>query len=162
MEEILKTKWKKLDGTPITLPIMEAVEAVIVGERELGNQLKICIGTDSQTHGREFEFATVILFLRKGHGGYMYRSNSRESKKMTLKERMLIEVSRSIEIAYYLCPLFDKYNTEMEIHADINTNPRWGSNVALKEAMGYILGMGYAFKAKPEALAASYCADRVT
>ena len=32
---------------------------------------------------------------------------------------------------------------------------------ALKEAMGYILGMGFAFKAKPEAFASSSCANKV-
>src|SRR5215203_3565692 len=48
-----------------------------------------------------------------------------------------------------------------EGHADINTNPHFKSNDALKEAMGYILGMGFAFKAKPEAFASSSCANKV-
>ncbi|PDH51276.1 MAG: hypothetical protein CNE98_07310, partial [Bacteroidetes bacterium MED-G17] len=39
--------------------------------------------------------------------------------------------------------------------------PQFKSNIALKEAMGYILGMGYTFKAKPEAFASSYCANKV-
>ncbi|MCB0640283.1 MAG: hypothetical protein KDC44_01525, partial [Phaeodactylibacter sp.] len=34
-------------------------------------------------------------------------------------------------------------------------------NTALKEAMGYILGMGFVFKAKPNAFASSSCADKV-
>jgi len=59
-----------------------------------------------------------------------------------------------------LCDLFIKYQVEMEVHADINTNPSFKSNDALKEAMGYILGMGFAFKAKPEAFASSCCADK--
>jgi predicted RNase H-related nuclease YkuK (DUF458 family) len=49
----------------------------------------------------------------------------------------------------------------MEVHADINTNPVFKSNEALREAMGYILGMGFAFKAKPEAYASSSCANRI-
>jgi predicted RNase H-related nuclease YkuK (DUF458 family) len=49
----------------------------------------------------------------------------------------------------------------MEVHADINTNPAFKSNDALKEAMGYILGMGFAFKAKPHAFASSSCANKV-
>ena len=60
------------------------------------------------------------------------------------------EVAKSIEIAYELCDLFIEHNIEMEVHADINTNPQFKSNDALKEAMGYILGMGFAFKAKPD------------
>lgn len=74
---------------------------------------------------------------------------------------MLIEVAMSVEIAYELCDLFNKYDVDMEVHADINTNPQFKSNEALREAMGYILGMGFAFKAKPEAFASSSCANKV-
>jgi predicted RNase H-related nuclease YkuK (DUF458 family) len=74
---------------------------------------------------------------------------------------MLQEVSKSIEIAYELCDLFIEYDIEMEVHADINTNAQFKSNDALKDAMGYIMGMGFAFKAKPDAFASSCCADKV-
>jgi predicted RNase H-related nuclease YkuK (DUF458 family) len=74
---------------------------------------------------------------------------------------MLVEVAKSIEIAYELCYLFTQYDVDMEVHADINTNPQFKSNDALREAMGYILGMGFAFKAKPEAFASSSCANKV-
>jgi hypothetical protein len=40
------------------------------------------------------------------------------------------------------------YNVDMEVHADINTNPNFKSNDALKEAMGYILGMGFRFQSQ--------------
>jgi predicted RNase H-related nuclease YkuK (DUF458 family) len=55
----------------------------------------------------------------------------------------------------------DKYEVALEVHADINTDPHFQSNVALKEAMGYILSMGFVFKAKPDAFASSTCADKV-
>ncbi|MBL7778512.1 MAG: hypothetical protein JNK66_09505 [Chitinophagales bacterium] len=161
MESVLKNKWHRLDGANITLPIAEAVENALINEREMGNAIKVCIGTDSQVRGKETEFATVIVILRKGRGGFMFINNEKTLQKMGLKERLLTEVSRSIEIAYHLCPLFDKYQTELEVHADINTNPRFGSNTALSEAMGYILSMGFTFKAKPEAHAASCCANYV-
>ena len=80
---------------------------------------------------------------------------------MTIKQRMLTEVSKSIEVAYALCNLFTLYGVDMEVHADINKNPNFKSNDALKEAMGYILGMGFAFKAKPHAFASSNCANKV-
>lgn len=161
MESVLKNKWHRLDGSNITLPIAQAVENALINEREMGNAIKVCIGTDSQVRGKETEFATVIVILRKGRGGFMFINNEKTLQKMGLKERLLTEVSRSIEIAYHLCPLFDQYNTELEVHADINTNPRFGSNTALSEAMGYILSMGFTFKAKPEAHAASCCANYV-
>jgi predicted RNase H-related nuclease YkuK (DUF458 family) len=134
---------------------------VIVREKEMGHQLKVCIGTDSQVKGRETEFATVIVFIRKGKGGFMYIHNETSTQKMSVKQRMLLEVAKSIEVAYALCRLFTIYNVDMEVHADINTNPNFKSNDALKEAMGYILGMGFAFKAKPHAFASSNCANKV-
>jgi hypothetical protein len=91
----------------------------------------------------------------------MFISNEHTTQKYSIKERMLVEVARSIEIAYELCDLFNKYDVDMEVHADINTNPQFKSNEALREAMGYILGMGYAFKAKPDAFASSCCADKM-
>jgi predicted RNase H-related nuclease YkuK (DUF458 family) len=72
-----------------------------------------------------------------------------------------MEVNKSIEVAYELCSLFTKYDVDMEVHADINTNPQFKSNDALREAMGYILGMGFVFKAKPDAFASSSCANKM-
>ncbi|MFT4023247.1 MAG: ribonuclease H-like YkuK family protein [Flavihumibacter sp.] len=153
--------WRKFNGDLIELPIKEAVEKAIQKESNNGYHLKVCIGTDSQVKGSETEFATVIVFLREGRGGFMFIHNEKTRQQYSIKERMLVEVARSIEIAYELCPLFTEYNVDMEVHADINTNPHFKSNDALREAMGYILGMGFAFKAKPEAFASSSCANKV-
>ena len=153
-------KWRKFNGESIELPIKQAVTNAIKRESEKGIKLKVCIGTDSQVKGSDTEFATVIVFLREHNGGFMYIHNEKTKQRFHLKERMLLEVAKSIEIAYELCDLFIEHHVEMEVHADINTNPNFKSNDALKEAMGYILGMGFAFKAKPEAFASSCCADK--
>jgi len=153
-------EWRKFNGERLNLPLEEAVENAIIKEIELGHRLKICIGSDSQVKGKITEFATVIVFLREKKGGFMYFSNEKTIQRMSLKERMIREVSSSVQLAYSLCPLLDKYHVELEVHADINTDPGFKSNVALKDAMGYILGMGFVFKAKPEAFASSCCADR--
>jgi len=153
--------WRKLNGDQVTVPIEDEIRKVLLREKEMGHDLKVCIGTDSQVKGRETEFATVIVFIRKGRGGFMYIRNETTERKMSVKERMLVEVSKSIEVAYALCRIFTLYNVDMEVHADINTNPQFKSNEALKEAMGYIVGMGFAFRAKPEAFASSCCANKV-
>lgn len=154
-------KWRRFNGDLIHLPIKEEVRQAIIRETEKGFHLKVCIGTDSQVKGLETEFATVIVFLREGHGGFMFIHNEKTRDVYSIKERMLVEVAKSIEIAYELCDLFTEYDVDMEVHADINTNPQFKSNLALREAMGYILGMGFAFKAKPEAFASSSCANKV-
>ncbi len=154
-------KWRKLNGQRLEKPILEVVETTLKKEIDLGHKMKVCIGTDSQVRGKVIEFATVIVFLREKKGGFMYISNDSLTQKMSIRERMIAEVARSIEVAYSLCDLLDRFNVELEVHADINTDPHFQSNVALKEAMGYILGMGFVFKAKPDAFASTSCADKV-
>jgi len=131
--------WRKFSGEIIQSPILEEVEKAIEREVALGNKLKVCIGTDSQVKGTVTDFATVIVFLREQRGGFMFIHQERTSQKMSIKERMLTEVQKSIDIA----------------------NPMFKSNQALHEAMGYILSMGFVFKAKPEAFASSYCANKI-
>ena len=154
-------QWRRLNGAKVRTPIEKEVTQMLLYEAGLGHQIKVCIGTDSQVKGRETEFATVIVFVRKGKGAFMYIHNDRTTRRMTIKERMLEEVAKSIDIAYRLCDIFTAFNVDMEVHADINTNPNFKSNDALKEAMGYITGMGFAFKAKPYAFASSSCANKV-
>ncbi len=154
-------QWRRLNGDIISGPIEDEVRRIIVEEKEKGNVLKACIGTDSQVKGKETEFATVIVFVRKGKGGFMYIHNEISFQKMGIKERMLTEVAKSIDIAYSLCRIFTLYNIEMEVHADINTDPNFKSHDAFKEAMGYIMGMGFVFRAKPHAFASSSCANKV-
>ena len=154
-------QWRRLNGQIIDATLAEAVENSILSEKAAGNKLKVCIGTDSQVRNDVIEFATVIVFLRQKKGGFMFIANDRTTKKMSLKERMISEVAKSVEVAYSLCDLLDAHDVELEVHADINTDPLFESNTALREAMGYILGMGFVFKAKPEAFASSSCADKM-
>ena len=159
--ETKQQQWRTLSGRKIHQPIEKEIMEVMAKEKAMGHELKVCIGTDSQVKNKITEFATVIVFIRKGKGGFMYIHNETTKQKMSIKERMLLEVAKSIEVAYPLCNIFSRYSVDMEVHADINTNPSFKSNDALKEAMGYIMGMGFVFKAKPDAFASSCCANKV-
>lgn len=152
--------WKRLNGDPIN-SITDAVENAILTSIANKNPIKVCIGSDSQVKGTKLDMATAIVFLREGRGGFMFVKKSTTKHTMGMKERLLKEVADSIEIAYRICPLLERYNVPLEVHADINTDPTFESNVALKEAMGYILGMGYTFKAKPNAFAGTSCANKI-
>jgi uncharacterized protein len=152
--------WSKLSGERLENPLFDEVETALVDELKI-HRIKVCIGTDSQVKGDIIQFATAIVFLREGKGGFIYLNKYKTDLRFSLKQRMIQEVADSIDVAYLLCPLFDKYNVEMEVHADINSDPQFQSNIAFKEAMGYIMGMGYTFKAKPDAFASTYCANKV-
>lgn len=153
--------WKKFSGEVVRSSIIEEVEKSIIRETEKGYKIKVCIGTDSQVKSSHTDFATVIVLVREHHGGFMYIAQDKTTQVMSIKERMLLEVQKSIETAYSICDLLDAYDVDLEVHADINTNPSFKSNKALNDAMGYILSMGFIFKAKPEAFASSTCADKM-
>jgi predicted RNase H-related nuclease YkuK (DUF458 family) len=165
-------KWERA-GKKIDIPLNEYLDEIIKKELLLNHELKVSIGTDSQRSGGRYKFATVILITVRenlgdsvsiGRGGKIisstYHLKVHGKNKESINERMLMEVSKSIEVAYDIAPLLDSYNIKMEIHADINPDPKWESNKALSQAIGYILGMGYEFKVKPESWAASYVGDR--
>lgn len=154
-------RWRKLCGQEITVPIETEVKRVLMRERTIGNDLLVCIGTDSQVKGLIVKFATVIVFVRKGNGAFMYINSEISTRVVPIKQRMLEEVARSIDVAFGLCDLFTAFNVALEVHVDINTNPNFKSNEALNEAMGYIRGMGFAFNSKPYAFASSSCANKV-
>jgi len=156
----LNQKWRNMSGKTFDEPITKLITDAIVREQKAGHRLKICVGSDSQAYQDHIAYATVVVVLREGKGGFMFIRNLKGSTKIGIKERMLKEVTMSVEVAYAICNILEAYNVELEVHADINTDPKFQSNVALKDAMGYILGMGFVFKAKPDAFASSYCADR--
>lgn len=157
--ETQQETWQNMAGKTFQKPIEILVEEAIIHEQNSGHQLKVCIGSDSHVYGNQIHYATAIVFVRKGKGAFTFIRKQKEFQKISIKERMLNEVNKSVEIAYKIFEILEKYNVEMEVHADINTNPDFKSNIALKDAMGYILGMGYVFKAKPYAFASSNCAD---
>jgi predicted RNase H-related nuclease YkuK (DUF458 family) len=129
----------------------------------------VSVGTDSRIAGKfTYKFATVIAIrltedlgdgIIVGRGGCIihttYHHKFKTNKKELVNERMLFEVSKSIEVAYLISDLLNTYNIQLEIHADINPNPKYESNKALQESIGYILGMGYNFKVKPNSYTSS-------
>ncbi len=167
-------KWKRNDVV-IKEPIVEYLEKIFDEEIDKGMKLSVSIGTDSQKASKgSYKFATVILIrmtenmgggVTVGRGGKLisatYYHDFKARDKELVNERMVFEVGKSVEVAYQIAPLLDLYEIPLEIHADINPDPRHDSNKALQQAIGYILGMGYSFKVKPDAWTSSYAADHM-
>ncbi len=167
-------KWKR-NNTEITEPIIDYLSKIFEEEKAKGYDLKVSVGTDSQKSGgaSTYKFATVILITTSenlggvivGRGGIIigstYYNSFKQKNKELVNERMVFEVGKSVEVAFEIAPLLDLYDVPMEIHADINPSSSFESHKALQQAVGYILGMGYSFKVKPDAWAASFGADRL-
>jgi predicted RNase H-related nuclease YkuK (DUF458 family) len=68
------------------------------------------------------------------------------------------EVYKSCELYNQLAPFIDEF--DVEIHVDVNTDPKHGSNCVATQAAGYVLGVtGVEAKMKPDAWCASFGAD---
>ena len=104
----------------------------------------------------------LVVHIGGCHGchvfGYTERERDYDPNKAKPRMRLMNE-------AYKVCGLYmemaeELENFEIEIHLDINPDKKYNSSIVIKEATGYVLGMtGMTAKAKPEAFAASYCAD---
>ena len=81
-------------------------------------------------------------------------------KKNRPKMRMMNEVMKVCELYNQVAPFIDEF--EIELHLDINTDAKHGSNCAAAEAGGYVLAMtGIEPKLKPDSFASSFGADAV-
>lgn len=137
---------------------------------DLDNNTKIYIGTDSvrfRKNDRWYaKYATVCVVHKNGkHGCQVFRHKSVEPdydvKKNRPSMRLMNEVIKSCELYTQLVPFIDEF--EVEIHCDISSNPKHGSNCVANQAAGYVLGVtgldGDQIKLKPESFAASFGAD---
>jgi predicted RNase H-related nuclease YkuK (DUF458 family) len=135
----------------------------------LSPDTKVYLGCDSVRFSRNnrwyARYATVAIIHMNGKNGCrIFNSISVEPdydlKKNRPKMRMMNEVSKVCELYNQLAPYIDEF--DVEIHLDINTDPKHGSNCAASEAAGFVLGMtGVEPKLKPESWAASFGADAV-
>lgn len=161
--------WRRISGERIE-NIRDKVKEHLKFEIEAGNEMSICIGSDSQVRGRIINYAIAICFIRKGKGGFFFVKTEKEpryhkgdgrNKPVSVKERMLSEVNRSIQTAFSLIDIFEDLNIPFEVHYDINESPAFKSNSAFREAIGYGTAMGFNVKAKPNAFGATYAAGKV-
>ena len=51
-------------------------------------------------YGNEIQYTTAIVFVRKGKGAFTFIRKQKEFQKISIKERMLNEVNKSVEIAF--------------------------------------------------------------
>ena len=125
----------------------------------------VYIGCDSKrSRDGVVRFATVVILHLEGkHGGKIYSDIETEifyDKPTNPKLRLVTEAHKAVNLAYELIEVIGERH--FEIHLDLNSDPKYKSNAAVKEALGYVLGMlGCEAKIKPEAFAATNAADKL-
>ena len=113
---------------------------------------------DGRWHAR---YATVVIVHRDScHGAKIFYDMQVLPDYGNLKQRLLTEVMFATNAAMEIVDVLD--GRYLEVHLDINPNPKHKSNVAMKEAIGYVMGtVGITPKIKPQAFAAMHAADHV-
>jgi predicted RNase H-related nuclease YkuK (DUF458 family) len=123
------------------------------------DDIKIYVGSDSQNIGGKTLYALVIVLHYGSNGGhviYSKRSFNRIRDKFT---RLWKEVEDSVELAQYLEA--NGIQKPDYIDLDFNPDPKYQSNTVLRSAMGYVESLGYNPRCKPNAVAATYIADKI-
>lgn len=138
--------------------------------RESSKESSVYIGCDSvryRTSGGKWKarYSTVVVLHKDSRSGCQLFHNTVTlddygKKTESLMQRLTQEVAFAVEAVQELEEVIgDRY---MEIHVDINTDPKHASNQAASMAAGYVLGVtGRKPKFKPEAWCAAHAADHV-
>lgn len=102
----------------------------------------------------------VILHKDSKHGARLFYNTVEMPDYGNLKQRLITEATYAIDAATEIIDVIG--NRKLEIHLDINPDPKHKSNLAVKEALGYVRGsLGIEAVIKPNSFAASHAADHV-
>jgi len=116
------------------------------------------IGTDSLQTGRVTQFVTVVVILTPRKGGRVAYRRTVVPRIASLRERLLKEVWRSVDLGLQFSPIV---NGELSVHIDANPVVTHKSSAYVQELVGLVVGQGFKALIKPESWAASHAADHV-
>src|SRR5262245_42956969 len=116
------------------------------------------VGTDSLQSGRFTQFVTVVVVLTPGKGGRVAYRRDVLPRVTSLRERLLKEVWRSVDLGLQFSPIVAG---ELTVHIDANPVVAHKSSAYVQELVGLVVGQGFKALIKPHSWAASHAADHV-
>jgi predicted RNase H-related nuclease YkuK (DUF458 family) len=116
------------------------------------------VGTDSLQAGRFTQFVTVVVILTPRKGGRVAYRREVVPRITSLRERLLKEVWKSVELGLLFSPIV---KGELSVHIDANPVVTHKSSAYVQELVGLVVGQGFKALIKPESWAASHAADHV-
>lgn len=135
----------------------------IVAQIQKDYEYEVFVGTDSQVRRKKkgVTYATCIVLYKKGKGGRVFVAKELKPYANSLKERLLNEVWRSLEVSWELMQILPK-NVEIVIHVDVNRSKKYKSGNYHQELVSLVMGQGFKCRIKPYAWAAQCIADHFT
>jgi predicted RNase H-related nuclease YkuK (DUF458 family) len=137
----------------------EAKQAII----DSSPQSSVYIGCDSIRYKKKNQWyakysTVVILHMDSKKGCRLFHESIDMPDYGNLKQRLMTEVQLAVATASEIIEVIG--DRHMEIHLDLNPSPAHKSNVAVKEAIGWVRGsFGFDPMIKPESFAATHAAD---
>jgi predicted RNase H-related nuclease YkuK (DUF458 family) len=143
--------WKTLNE----IKIPDIVQFIEDASRE---GQSVHIGTDSLQMGRVTQFVTVVVILTPRKGGRVAYRRDVSPRITSLRERLLKEVWKSVDLGLLLSPIIPG---DLTVHVDANPVVSHKSSAYIQELVGLVVGQGFKALIKPESWAASHAADHV-
>ena len=131
--------------------IEEAKQAILDSSQESS----VYIGCDSIRFRKNKQWyakysTVVIVHMDSKKGCRLFHESVDMPDYGNLKQRLLTEVQHAVTTATEIIEVLG--DRHMEIHLDINPNPKHKSSIAVKEALGWVKGsLGIDAKIKPSA-----------
>ena len=118
------------------------------------------IGTDSQSYSKKnvTVFTTALIAYTMHKGGSVILHRDRVPRMEHLRQRLLMEAMRSLEIAWYLNERIPSESL-IGIHLDVNQSLKYKSGQYKDELVGLVVGQGFKALVKPDSWAANSVAD---
>lgn len=126
-----------------------------LSERE---DISIYIGCDSQNVGAKTIYAMVVVLHYGRNGGHVVYAKKKFDRIKDRFTKLWKEVEISMEVAQFLEANGIKATF---VDIDLNPDPKYGSNNVLRAALGFVTACGFVPRCKPDAVAASYIADKL-
>ncbi len=143
--------WKTLNEVKIPNILQFVQDASNAGQA-------VHIGTDSLQSGRSTRFVTVVVILTPRKGGRVAYRRELVPRITSLRERLLKEVWKSVDLGLQFSPIV---KGDLTVHIDANPVVAHKSSQYVQELVGLVVGQGFKALIKPESWAASHAADHV-
>jgi len=148
-------KFKTLYGSPI-LNIIDYIKDYL----DEKDNVDLLIGADSQSYeNRVTKYGVVIALYTNGRGAHVVCTRETVPIEHNMQMRLMNEVWKSVEVAEFL-----KNNGLPKpkfIDIDLNPDPKYKSNLMLRQAIGLVEGMGYRVRYKRNGAAIQYAANHL-
>jgi predicted RNase H-related nuclease YkuK (DUF458 family) len=142
------------------------LEAAKLAIQQSSPQSSVYVGCDSIRHRKKdkqwyAKYSTVIIVhMDSNKGCRLFYDTVDLLDYGNLKQRLLMEVQLAVAAATDIIDVLG--DRHLEIHIDVNPNPKHKSHVAVKEALSWVKGsLNIDAKIKPYSFAATHCADHL-